>query len=294
MGRKHNILPFIAAAAGVGCLAVMDALMKGAALAAGTYTASLLRSLVGMALVAPVWLARGAIWPRRNVMKLHIERGIVSAAMALTWFYALTQLPIAEAIALSFVAPLVALYLAHWLLGEQIGKSAIIASVLGLAGTLVILSGRLGRNELDAGLATGLISLAVSALLYAYNFVIIRKQSQVAQPLEVATFHSGIGALVHLVGLPFFFVWPNMEVLGITALSGLLTVIGAITVAWAYAREEAQWLVPLEYTGFLWASAMGWLIYSERLTLETLTGAALIVVGSMLVARSQARREAKA
>jgi S-adenosylmethionine uptake transporter len=291
MDHPHRILlPFLAAFVGVGLLALMDALMKGASLAAGFYTASLLRSLLGAAIIAPVWLlGSGFRWPRWQVMRLHLERGVVSAFMALTWFYALTKLPIAEAIALSFIAPLLALYFAHLLLGEQIKRSAIGASLLGFAGTLVIVWGRIGRTEMDADLALGLGSLFFSAVLYAYNFVVIRRQSQLAGPVEVATFHAAIGGLAQLLAAPFLFVLPGAEAMGSIAASAALTVLGSMAIAWAYARAEAQVLVPMEYTGFLWAALFGWLFFREAVTPPTIVGAVLIVIGSWIAAPRRKR-----
>ncbi|RJY09241.1 DMT family transporter [Aurantiacibacter aquimixticola] len=287
---QRLLLPFVAALAGVALLSLMDALMKSASLAAGVYTASLLRSLLAAMLVAPVWLGSGFTWPRGTVMRLHIERGVVSALMALTFFYALTKLPIAEAIAISFVAPLLALYLANILLGERIGRTAIWASLLGFAGTLVIVGNRLGRTDFDEEVAWGLASLFVSALLYAYNFVVIRRQSQVAGPLEVATFHAGVGGLVQLLAAPFFFALPGMEALREIGFAAVLTVAASLLIAWSYARAEAQVLVPLEYTGFLWAALFGWLFFREPVTVPTLIGVVLIVIACW-VAVPRARTE---
>ncbi|MEL6877965.1 MAG: DMT family transporter, partial [Pseudomonadota bacterium] len=193
MLSSHRLMPYLAAFLAVAALSLMDAVMKGAALAAGVYSATLLRALIGAAIIAPFWLARGFRWPTRTVLKLHIERGIISAFMALSFFFALTKLPIAEAIAISFIAPLVALYFARVLLGEQISREAVFASALGFAGTIVIVSGRLGRSDLSPDVLMGLASLGFSALLYAYNFIVIRRQSQAAGPVEIATFHSGVG-----------------------------------------------------------------------------------------------------
>ena len=281
----NRLLPFALAAAGVGFLSLMDALMKEAALATGTYTATVLRSLFGAAIIAPFWLARRSGWPERPVMKLHIERGIISAFMALSFFYALTKLPLAEAIAISFVAPLIALYFARVLLGEKIQRAAIGASVLGLIGTLVIVGGKLGGVGLDRDVLLGLASLMFSAILYAYNFVVIRRQSQVAGPVEIATFHSGVGGLVLLVFAPFLGTVPQTGALMNLVLAGLLTVAGAMAIAWAYARAEAQQLVPIEYTGFLWASLLGWLFFREPVTLPTIAGTALIVAGCWIATR---------
>jgi S-adenosylmethionine uptake transporter len=281
----HRLLPFAAALAGVGFLSLMDAFMKQAALATGAYTATVLRSLIGAAIIAPFWLARKQGWPTRDVMKLHLERGIISAFMALSFFYALTKLPLAEAIAISFIAPLIALYFAHVLLGEVIRREAIGASILGFVGTLVIVGGRIGQGEFDQDTAYGLASLLFSAVLYAYNFVVIRKQSQLAGPVEIATFHSGVGGVVLLMFAPFLWSAPEGASWGALVAAGALTVAGAMAIAWAYARAEAQSLVPIEYSGFLWASLFGWAFFREAVTLTTLAGTVLIVTGCWIATR---------
>ncbi|MBV7266005.1 DMT family transporter [Erythrobacter sp. WH131] len=263
----------------------MDALMKDAALATGTYTATVLRSLFGAAIIAPIWMIRRTGWPNRTVMKLHVERGIISAFMALSFFFALTKLPLAEAIAISFIAPLIALYFARVLLGEEIQPKAIYASILGFIGTMVIVGGKFGRGDMSPDVWLGIASLGFSAVLYAYNFVVIRRQSQVAGPVEIATFHSGIGGLVLLLFAPFLATVPKTEALMTIAGAGALTVFGAMAIAWAYARSEAQALVPIEYTGFLWASLLGWLFFREPVTLPTLAGTALIVTGCWIATR---------
>ena len=280
-----RLLPFLAALAGVGFLSLMDAFMKEAALMIGAYTATVLRAGIGAALIAPIWLSRGPAMPTRAVMRLHLTRGGVSAFMALTFFFSLTRLPLAEAIALSFIAPLIALYLARALLGEVISRAAITASLLGFAGTLVIVGGRIGQGRFDEGTAIGIASLLVSALLYAYNFIVIRRQAQVAGPLEITTFHSGIGGLVLLVLAPILWTPPIATAWIPLLAAGALTVAGSLSIAWAYARAEASALVPTEYSGFVWAALFGWLFFREGVTWPTLTGTALIVAGCWIAAR---------
>tara|TARA_A100001391_G_scaffold18104_1_gene10120 strand:- start:12418 stop:13296 length:879 start_codon:yes stop_codon:yes gene_type:complete len=282
MPARHPILPYLLAAGGIGLFAVMDGFMKHAALMTGAYTATLLRSLIGAVLIAPVWLARRPRWPRGHLLRLHAERGVVTAAMSLSWFFALTRLPLAEALAISFVAPLITLYFAHLLLGETISRRAILASLLGFAGTLVIVGGRIGAAGMSRDLALGLAAMAFSALFYAYGFVVIRRQSQLAGPIEVATFHSGIGGLVLLLAAPFAFTMPSPQVLGTIGIAGALTVLGSMAIAWAYARAETQALVPLEYTGFIWAAWIGWQWFGEKVTLATFVGLCMIVAASWI------------
>lgn len=259
--------------------------MKGAALAAGAYSASVLRSAMGTAIIAPIWLGTGGRWPTRPVLKLHLLRGTISGFMALSFFYAITKLPLAEAIAISFIAPLIALYLAAIWLGEVIRKESILASILGLAGTVVIVSGRLGEAEYQTETLLGLGAILFSAVLYAVNFIVIRKQALVSGPAEATTFHSGVACLVLLIFAPWFLTLPGTDALRDIAISAVLTVAGAFVLTWAYARAEAQVLVPMEYSGFLWAALFGWIFFAERVTATTLAGAILIVAGCLLVAR---------
>ena len=285
MHRDHPLLPVFVTFAGVAMLSLMDAFMKDASLAAGAYSAAWFRAALSFALIAPVWLMLGGRWPGRAALRLHLMRGTVSAFMALTFFYALTKLPIAETIAISFIAPLIALCLAAILLGETIRREAIAAAVLGLAGTLVIIGGRLGRERMSEDATLGLAAILFSAMLYAYNFILIRQQSQLAKPAEVAVFHGGVSAAVLGVAAPWLLQWPDAGAMADIGVSAVLTVGGAMALAWAYARAEAQALVPIEYSGFLWAALFGWLFFAEAVTLTTVTGAALIVLGCWLAAR---------
>lgn len=285
MARAPVPLPILAALSAVALLSLMDALMKGASLAVGAYSAAVLRSAIGVALVAPLWLARGGRWPSRAVLHVHLLRGVCGSFMALTFFYALTKLPLAETIAISFIAPVVSLYLAAIFLKERIRREAIIAALLGFAGTVIIVGGKIGRERMGEDAVLGLAAILFSALLYAGNLVISRHQAQLAQPLEISAFHSGVGALVLGLAAPWFLRLPDSQAALLIVGSALLTVTGMVAFAWAYARAEAQVLVPMEYSGFLWASLFGWLFFAERVTATTLLGTALIVLGCWLAAR---------
>ena len=69
--------------------------------------------------------------------------------------------------------------------------------------------------------------------------------------------------------------------------ASLLSTAGGFLFAWAYARGEAGYLSTTEYSGFLWAAALGWLIFREPVSLYTLAGAALIIGGCIFAARTK-------
>ena len=284
MKSDHALLPYATALAAVGLFSLMDALMKGASLAVGAYSALLLRNLIGVALIGPAWLASRDGWPARSALKIHVIRGLVGSAMAFTFFWGLARVPLAEGIALSFIAPLVALYLAAILLGEQIAPRAVGASLLGIAGVAVIVFGRAGAEGAHEDALWGTASILASSMLYAWNLVLQRQQSLLAGPVEVATFQTAMMALMFALFAPLLFELPGRETWPAIGGSAALALTASMLFAWAYARAEAQALVPLEYSGFLWAAGFGWLFFAEGLEVPVLIGAVLIVAGCWIAA----------
>lgn len=286
MRNQHHLLPFLATALAIGLFCLMDALLKGASIAIGAYSALLLRSIAGTALTLPLWLTGGEPlrWPQGRARRLHLVRGLCNTGMALTFFYGLVRLPIAEAIALSFIAPLVALYLASLLLGEKIGRPAIGASVLGVAGVVLIAASRFGSRPFEQEAALGVAAILVSALLYAWNLVLQRQVAQIASAREITLTQNAVMALSLLLFAPWLLVWPDREALIQIVGGAILANCSLLLLSWAYARAEAQALVPVEYTAFLWSMLFGWLFFGEKVGQATLAGAALIVIGCWIAA----------
>lgn len=285
--RQHPALPFLAACLGIALFSVMDALMKGAAIAVGAFSAMLVRQAFGVALMWPLWRLGGGTWPQRSALKLHALRGAISAGMATTFFWGLVRLPLAEAIALSFIAPLIALYLAAVMLGEQIERRAILASLLGFGGVIIIAAARLGEGHFSPDAAWGIAAILVSAVLYAFNLIFQRKQAQLAGPQEVALFQMGFSGLFLLFAAPFLLVLPDAHATVGIAASAVLAAVSLMLLSWAYARAETQVLLPVEYTAFIWAALLGKLMFDEAVTLATVAGVALIVLGCWITARKR-------
>jgi len=285
-------MPFLAVAAGIASFSVMDALMKGASLEVGAYNAMLWRSLLGASLMAPLWKLSGGVWPQRAALRLHALRGLNGAIMATMFFYGLRFLPLAEGMAISFIAPLIALYLAAVLLGEKIERRAIFASLLGLSGVAVITGARLGGSGYSSQAAWGIAAILGSAVLYAWNLILQRQQAKLAAPVEVATFQALFGSLFLGMLAPWLAVQPSMAVLGYVSGSAVLAAISLMMISWGYGREETQVLLPLEYSAFVWAALFGWLMFGEALTAPTVAGAVLIVIGCWIAARGHTEQTA--
>lgn len=277
-GRLFAIL---AAAGGIALFSVMDGVMKHVGLAIGAYNAMLWRAMIGIVLGGALMLLVRRRWPAPHVLRLHVLRGTVNAFMGLSFFWAVTVLPLNEAIALSFISPLVALYLAAWLLRERIRLRAIVGSLLGLAGVAIIMTGKF-QGSYDRMAMLGALSVFTSAVLFAYNVILQRQQAQLCDPLEIAFFQQLVIGVLFMSVAPLFGHVPPPGLVPAIGLSTLLTFTSLMVLAWAYARAEAQALIPVEYTAFLWAALIGALYFGEAVTVATLIGAATIVAGCLI------------
>jgi S-adenosylmethionine uptake transporter len=287
MRRDHTLMPFAAATLGIALFSVMDALMKGASIAVGAYSAMLVRSVFGVVIMVPLWRMRGGTVPDRSALKLHALRGAISAGMATTFFWALVRMPLAEGIALSFIAPLIALYLAAVVLGEEVTGRAIAGTLLGLAGVVVIGAGQLGARAMGPEALWGIAAMLLSAVLYAFNLILQRKQAQIDSPTEVALFQMGFSGLFLGLLAPWLLVLPSTGITVQIAASAVLAAVSLMLLSWGYGRAEAQALLPVEYTAFIWAALLGWLLFDEAVTLTTVCGVALIVIGCWIAARQK-------
>ncbi len=82
-------------------------------------------------------------------------------------------------------------------------------------------------------------------------------------------------------------VSPSSDLLPSLATAAMLGFVSLLLLSWAYARAEAKILIPVEYTAFIWAALLGWLVFAEAVTAATLAGTSLIVVGCLVAARQQ-------
>lgn len=284
---RDSLLPAYAAAiAGIALFSIMDMVMKGLTLAIGTYPTLLWRSLIGIAMTAGPYLATRKAWPGRTALRLHLVRGTMMAPMAVLFFWGLARVPMAQAVALTFIAPLIALALAALILKESVGKRMIGGSIAAFAGVVMIFIGQ-ARTDLGPAALLGSVAVLGSAIIYAFNIIVMRRQAQNAGPIEIAFFQNLVIGIVFAAAIPLVGRvtlpnghWPELLLAGALAMGSLLLL------GWAYARAGAAYLSTTEYSAFLWAMLLGWLRFHESVSPFTLFGAVLIVAGCIIAART--------
>ncbi len=275
-------IAFAQSAVGLGALCGMDAVVKHVAGDNPVTSITLARYVAGTLLALVVWQAQGRPRLTREMMPAHLLRGGMIAAMALSFYWSLTKLPLAEAITLSFIAPLLVPPLASLFLGERMQPRYVAAALLGFVGVVVTVQGAPDFSG-DRLLALG--AVLFSAVVYAGSLIVMRARAKA----DGSTIITLLGAAVPMLFLAPFAIGappPSAGALGWFMMLGLLGNIGMQLVSRAYARVEAQALAVMEFTALPWAALLGWLFFAEPVRPQVWAGAAIIAGACIWASRA--------
>ena len=278
-------VPFAVATLAIMVFTTMDAVVKALPAGLPTIQVVAMRFALGIPLVLlAVWWARAG-WPSVASWRANGPRGLLTIASTFLFFTALRRLPFAEALALSYLGPLLVATLAALILKEKLRADVLGAVLLGLAGVGVIAWGPLSEAEGLSGDVIGIAAAVGSAVTYALNTVLLRRQAK----KDSAT---SIVLILHIVpaflAAPFAVVgWqaPSALVWGVFALVAVLGVSGHFLLTWAFGRARAGVLAIVDYLALPYAAAVGYLFFGEVPALAVWLGAGLIVVACLIVTR---------
>jgi drug/metabolite transporter (DMT)-like permease len=273
------IRPVFAVALAIAVLSAMDAAIKTLGPHVPVTQIVFLRYLAGAVFALPVFLFTGPHRVTRKTIETNGLRAVVMLVAAWTFFYAITRLPLVEAVTLAFTAPLFVVVLARPLLSEPIQPRALVAVGIGLAGVAIVVSADASAEGRGVLTTAGVVAALVSAVTYALGIVLLRKHSA-STPIPVMVFSQAV--IAALLAAPFAIaIWQpiSVGVLAAFLLVGFLGTAGHLFMAWGFSRANAGSLAPLEYTGFLWALLFGLVLFGETPAPATYLGALAIIIG---------------
>ncbi|MBZ6377454.1 hypothetical protein B5C34_04845 [Pacificimonas flava] len=274
---------------GIASLCAMDAAVKLVALQEGALTATWLRYVGGALIFLPLAALMRRPVPGPAGLRIHALRGVLLTLTSLTFFYGISILPLAEAITLAFVAPLLTPPLAAFLIGERLKPRAILAALIGFAGVLVTLQGREESAAASGAHGYAVASILLSALCYSLQSLILRQRAQIDDEISVAALATIVPlAILTPLGL-FAAPLPDAGSLVPALAAGAFGSAGIFSLIRAYAQAEAQFVMIFEYTGLIWAALFGWVLFAEMPRPEIFLGAAIIAIGCLLVSRGRRR-----
>ena len=284
---RTTALALAAAVLAAASFIAMDGTAKWLGERYGTAQVTFLRFACGTLYAVPLWLWWRTPLPTRSQWRWHLLRSALLLVALLTWFHALKVLPLVQAVGIGYMAPLFISLLAIWALRERPSRWIWAAMALGMAGMAVGFWPELGAVDgTDSGARLwGMAAAGASALAYAGVMVVARHQAQQGGLWTILLVQNLVPMLV--LAVPMGWLWQPMGMsdVPILLLMGGFATIGLVAITWAYSHVEASRAAPLEYTGLVWAALLGWLAFGEMPTGWSITSAALIVLGCLLLLR---------
>lgn len=296
MSRLH---PILIASVGVLSGAVLDGLVKAVTELRGidVLTVASWRYATGAIFAVTIFaIARKPIphWP---AIRFHLMRAVIQMTAAVTFFWSLSQLALAEATVLGFTAALMLAPLAQIILGERMTFVSVLAAIIGFAGAIIAMSGDTSGAPIDGNRSLGIIAVGIAAVTYAISIILLRKRTQIEDSVTIVMMSNLLPALIIVpIAILVSLYGPN-EILGSAVgrfpdieIIPVLIAIGffGMGIWWmftlAYARAPARTLAPIEYTALIWAAIIGYIFFEEYPSWQLFVGAIIIICACLLIA----------
>ena len=217
----------------------------------------------------------------------HLGRAVPLYGATFLFFLGLKHLPIADALAIFFVNPLVIVILSALFLRERVGPRRWAAVGVGFLGTLIII--RPGMVEMNPGTV---YALGAGLALGAY-FVMTRAIAGAADAMVLTFQTSAVGAGLMALALPFVWLPPLpgqwLMLVGV----GVIATLGHYLITKAYEQAEASLLAPLAFTEIIMAILLGWWFFGDLPDRWTVLGVAILIASAIYISVRE-RRAAKA
>jgi drug/metabolite transporter (DMT)-like permease len=241
------------------------------------------RSFFGLVAMLPWLLGKGLVVLHTQRIWLHVLRAVVAIIAMTMWFTTLALLPLAEATALSFVAPVFTSVLAVVFLGEIMRVRRWTATALSFAGALLIV-----RPGFESVEPAALLALA-TALVWGSGSVIVKLLARTESSATVVTWFGLFVTPLALV--PALFVWqtPTLEQLGWLALLGFSGSAGHVCVARALAVADASLIAPFDYLRLPVVALIAYLAFDEVPDVWVWLGGGVIAGSSLYIAHRESR-----
>jgi drug/metabolite transporter (DMT)-like permease len=207
----------------------------------------------------------------------HLARALLLFSATFLFFQSLKHLPIADALAIFFVNPLVVVVLSALVLKERVGPRRWAAVAMGFVGTLIII--RPGMVELNPGT---LFALGAGLALGTY-FVMTRHMAGAADAMVLTFQTSAIGAALMTLALPVLWQGPSPGQWLMLAGVGLIATLGHVLITRAYEHAEASLLAPLAFTEIIMATVVGWWFFNDLPDRWTVLGVAVLIASAIYV-----------
>jgi drug/metabolite transporter (DMT)-like permease len=239
------------------------------------------RSILGFLMLYPLVRINGGFAAMRTLRPLqHVGRNLIHYAAQLGWFFALTLIPLGQVVSIEFTMPIWTAILAASFLGERMTAAKIAAIVLGVIGVIVIVRPATGAINPGQLIALG------AAVGFGISIAMMKSLTRTEKTLTIIFWMLVIQSAAGFIPSLYVWRWPSAYAWGWMVVIAFCGTFSHYCMARAMLHADATVVLPMDFLRVPLSAVAGWLIYSERLDLYTVLGAALILTGNLLNLRS--------
>ncbi|MFT6459673.1 DMT family transporter [Pseudophaeobacter arcticus] len=270
------------------CFVAVTALVKYLGHRIPPAESAFLRYLLGLVFLIPMIgsLRNTTLTPK--LWLLFASRGVVHSGGVILWFFAMTQIPLAEVTAMNYLSPVYITLGAALFLGEKLAVRRIAAVVAALIGAVIIL--RPGFREISPGH----IAMLFTALAFSASYLLAKFTVDGTNPVTVVAM---LSIWVTLGLAPFaavVWVTPSLEELAILFAVACCATAGHFTMTLAFASAPVTVTQPVTFLQLIWATLLGALVFSEPVDIWVVLGGGLILAAISFITWREAMLKRRA
>lgn len=245
-----------------------------------------LRNVCSTLILLP-WVAyNGFQIIRTNRITSHFWRSGLGVIGMQAWFYAISLMPLNDATALSFIAPILGAVLAILVLKERAGWHRWSAIIVGFIGAMIIIQP--GSN---GGLVWESLIVIFAAFFWAAAGILVKSLSQ-TEPTTRIVFYMSVFMML-MAAPPMFWVWqtPTWEQMAIIFAIAVASTGAHVCLVNAYARADVVALMPFDFSRLIFTAILTWLVFDESSGINVWIGAAIIISSAIYIAHREALKK---
>lgn len=217
----------------------------------------------------------------------HVWRGVVGTGGMGFGFYALTQLPLPEAIAINYATPLLIVVFSAIFMHERVRLYRWSAVLLGLVGVIIIIWPRLtlfsGGLSNPSGATLGALSALLACCFAATAMLLVRRLVQTERSATIVLYFSIVSSIIGLMSLPFGWIMPSPEQLALLIGGGIAGGIGQILLTESYRHADMSVVAPFEYASLVLSIIVGYVFFRDIPTWPMLIGGIVVVASGLFI-----------
>lgn len=264
--------------------ALMNVIIRYSSDALHAFQMAFFRNLFGLMFMLPWLISNGIRALRTGRHGLYTLRAILGLISMLCWFWSLTQLPLAKAVALSFTVPIFVTIGAVLFLSERIYMRRVVAVITGFTGTLIIL-----RPELDGDLVPSLVVL-FSAMTMAASVLIIKRLSDTESANAIVLYMVLMITPLSLPTAISVWTWPDSTHWMLMIALGGMGTLGHLAFTHALKLTEVSVVMPVDFMRLPFTMIFAWLLFNQSVDRYTVIGGIIVFISTAYISHRENRQ----